>query len=65
METIILFSQALRERDQQTRELTSRVQTLEKERSVYRRVKDLETQLRTLCADGRTEMCGKLQTIER
>ncbi len=65
METIVLFSQALRERDQQTRELASRVQTLEKERSLYRRVEEMERQLRVFCIDGRTSFCANLNEIRR
>lgn len=65
METVTLFSQALHERDKRLFSLNNRIQTLEKERDVYRRVRDLEKQLRTFCIDGKTEMCGKLRVIER
>ena len=55
--------EAFKEHDQEMFELHNRIQMLEKERGLYRRVRDLEKQLRALCVDGITEMCGKMTVI--
>lgn len=60
---IIEFGEAFKERDQRLFQLNGRVQTLEEQRDLERRVTALEKAARTYCTGSKTEMCGTLEVL--
>lgn len=57
---IIEFGQAFKDRDERLFKLNNRVATLEKQKDLERRVRDIEKQLRIYCTGTKIEMCGTL-----
>ncbi len=62
---VLRVSQNLEERDKRMFEMNNRVQTLEEQRDLERRVTELEKAARTYCLEDKTAMCGSLSVINR
>ena len=61
---VLRVSQALGERDKRMFEMNNRLQTLEEQRDIERRVTALEKAIRTFCVGTKTEMCGTLEVVK-
>ena len=64
-ETIFMvFGETIRERDQRMFALQNRVNVLEEQRGLEKRLRDIERQLRTFCTGSKLEMCAGLGKID-
>ena len=61
---VIGISESFKKRDEQLFNLNTRLQTLEEQRDIERRVTALEKAARTFCVGTKTEMCGTLEVVK-
>ena len=64
-ETIFMVvGETIRERDQRMFALQNRLNALEKERGLEKRLRDIERQLRTFCTGEKIDLCASLGKVK-